>query len=359
MDPTTGAHQHIRVGIRELSKHFSVIPFLPVFQKQKALVTSQPVAGVSVVKRGGLYGALRDCRDFFRLTRQAWVVAAQVKGVGCSLAYVRVQGLSPVSLFLKWRGVDVFLEANGLQFESRKRRFTSAMSCLYRPFERWVYSSANHVFFVGSYGDYWKLPTDNWTNVENGIESELLEIKALPKSMGPPFRLCLLARLVGHHQVGVLIDAIKSLESQVAKKIELHLIGSGFDYLISECAPFITVVDHGFQVRGKLPKLLQTMHAGIIPGVPKYQSQMKLFDYAVNGCLVIAPRTFHLENCFGGKGICFFEPGSSSSLMLSLSAIVNASGSDGATKLYQSIKKDYTWDNIFSRKVKIIKKRKL
>ena len=237
MDPTTGAYQHISMGLRELGKYAELVEFVPAPPSRTRSVT--PVSSSDKKEAGlrasGAWGALRDLRDFVRNCRSGWRIAKAVKRSGCEAAYVRVEYLQPVSLFLRRMGINVFLEANGLQFESRKRRFKSWLSCLYEPFERYIYSKAEHVFFVGSYGDYWKLPDTNWTNVKNGIEPELFSIDLPPKPQTPPLKLCLLARLVGHHQVDVLIDANKSLDPQIAKQVELHLIGSGFEVLIAEC----------------------------------------------------------------------------------------------------------------------------
>lgn len=353
MDPTTGAYQHISVGIRELSKYFDLVSFLPETPKAAPL---RKGTKAGIAKRGKVYGALRDLRDFWRLTRDAWSVAKRVKQAGCSMAYVRVQSLSPVSALLKLRGVKTFLEANGLQFESRKRRFESLLSFVYEPYERWIYRHATYVFFVGSYGDYWQLDPENWCNVENGIEDSAFKRELSPKASVPPLRVCLVARLVGHHRIDVLVEALARINPAYRKCMELHLIGSGFDAVIDDLAECAHTVDHGHVARADLPELLQSMHLGLITGGPQYSSHMKLFDYAANGCLVVAPRTYHLERCFGGHGICFFDPEDSASLAKALQSQF-ADGQDRFKRcqtLRSLVYRKYTWTRIFEQKATIM-----
>ncbi len=233
MDPTTSAFQHISMGIRELSKHADLVQFLPSLPsggKPNPLVRGQSPKATGF-RNTMIWGAVRDLRDLARNMRYGWRIARQVKAFGCKAAYVRVEGLQPISIFLMLLGVKVFLEANGLQFQSRKSRFKSLFTCLYEPFERFIYTKADHVFFVGSYGQYWRLSSQNWTDVENGIECEMLQGRAHLPCADKPLKVVLLAHLVAHHKGSLLVDAIKEAPLSVQKSIELHLIGSGFDQI--------------------------------------------------------------------------------------------------------------------------------
>ena len=356
MDPTTGAFQHITVGLRELVKHFDVETILPDSQPIKLSRATVSAPSVRGFRSGQLFGALRDIRDFYRLLIESFRLSKKVRTVGCSSVYIRVQALSPLPLLFRCLGIKTFLEANGLQFESRKTRFPSLLSFSYKPFERLVYRTATYVFFVGSYGHFWQIEGDNWSNVENGIEAELLEYDILPKRIIAPFRFCLLARLVGHHQANVLIDAFKQLPLKDCEKLELHMIGSGFENLEQELHSRIKLKNHGHVSHDKIKVLLDQVDVGIITGGPEYASHMKLFDYAASGCLILAPRTYHLETCYSGQGVHFFEPGNSEDLcnclrhVLSNPQIISESGS----KLRQWIKKNYSWESIFAYKAEVI-----
>jgi len=248
------------------------------------------------------------------------------------------------------------LEANGLQHVSRKARFRSWLSWLYRPFERHVYRAADHVFFVGSYGQYWQLGRGNWTEVENGVELEMFDRRDTKIGTARPFRLVLLARLVAHHNGDLLSDAISKLAPPLRDQIELHLVGSGFEALKAQLDPQVRVKDHGFVSRENIGPLLRRMDCGVIPDCPPYGSQMKLLDYAASGCVVLAPDVFHLKNFYPDKGVVFFDRGDAASLSERIGALVSGEpGFDRMARVLQShVLENYTWGAIFERKWSII-----
>jgi glycosyltransferase involved in cell wall biosynthesis len=359
LDPTTGANQHIRMGMRELAKHAELIPFLPAVPNSTASeapkVANKP-AWFRRLSTSGVWGAARDLRDFGRNSVNGWKLAKVIKSAGCEAAYVRVEAMQPISLFLRWRKIKVFLEANGLQHISRKSRFRSWLSWSYRPFEKYIYRKADHIFFVGSYGQYWHLDSDYWTEVENGVEPEMFQTRKAIVGAQRPIKLVLLARLVAHHN-GILISkAIRKLEPAIRSQIEVHLVGSGFEKLKEELLPLCQIKDHGFVDRNNIGSLLQQMDIGLIPDGPAYASQMKLLDYAANGCLVLAPDLLHLKNFYSGKGVLFFSQKDSTSLAKKIELLVDGdiSADRMARELQQHICGTYTWDSIFARKWKTI-----
>ncbi|HIG21939.1 MAG TPA: glycosyltransferase family 1 protein [Henriciella sp.] len=359
MDPTTGARQHINMGLRELGKHTEVIRFLPPHPKK--VVASSPRCAPTTgflgwVKTTGLWGAGRDLRDALYNFREAWRLVKEIENCGCHLAYVRVHALHPLPIFLKCRGISVFLEANGLQFASRKARFRSWLSWLYRPFERYTYRNADHVFFVGSYGQFWQLSEDNWTEVENGIEPELIQPRSSRIATGNRLRVVLLARLMAHHKGHILPAAITRLPPRIKERLEIHLVGSGLEQLERDLAPLCHVENHGFVSREEIGKLLKRMDCGLIPDCPAYGSQMKLLDYAASGCLVLAPEVFHLKQFFDGKGVFFFKRRDPANLAERLEAIMMGDQSTDAMAraLQTHVQQQYTWSAIFDRKWEII-----
>ncbi|KEO54700.1 glycosyltransferase family 4 protein [Thioclava pacifica] len=355
MDPTTGASQHIAMGMRELGKRTELVPFVPPVPKPSGPARVSAQGGASPLARlskTGVWGAARDLRDVWRMVQQGRRLAREIDQAGCSVAYVRVQGLHPVSLFLRRRGVKVVLEANGLQHVSRQSRFRSLLSGLYRPFERYVYREADHVFFVGSYGQYWQLDTANWTEVENGVEPNLFTERQVPVGRARPLRLVLLARLVGHHKAHLLPEAFALLDPDLRDQIELHLVGSGFEQLKEDLRPLVRVEDHGFVSRDAIGDLMQRMDCGVIPDCPPYGSQMKLLDYAASGCLVLAPDVIHLVNFFADKGVLFFNQGDAASLADRIRALIagEVPTDDMARAMQDHVRGAFTWDAIFERK---------
>jgi glycosyltransferase involved in cell wall biosynthesis len=290
------------------------------------------------------------------MAKQGWRLAREIEESGCKVAYVRVEALHPIPIFLRWRKIKVVLEANGLQFASRKGRFKSWLSWLYCPFERYIYRTADQVFFVGSYGHYWQLADGNWTEVENGIESDLVRRRKAPIANSDRMRVVFVARLVDHHKGYILSEAIARLAPEVRERLEVHFVGTGFEQVERDLAPLCHVENHGFVSREEIGGLLGQMDCGVIPDCPPYGSQMKLLDYAASGCLVLAPDVFHLKNLFDGKGVLFFRRNDAESLAEKLEAFLvgDLPADDMARALQDHVHERYTWAAIFDRKWKRI-----
>ena len=358
MLPNTGAFEHIKNGISELSKHFNLVSFLPEFPNQTKVSGKFDFTKNSAwYKQTGFWGMLRDIRDFINNWKQAKIILNNLAGSNCKIAYIRVQGLHPLPLILRNNGYMVFLEANGLQFENRRQYFKSSwLYWLYRPFEKFIYKKADHVFFVGSYGQYWKLDTSNWSEVENGIKPEDFPSRNFPACSKRPIKLVFLGKLTNHHNIGVLVDAIKITPLSYHKEFELHFIGSGLQNLKVNIPLSIKTIDHGFLERSKLGKLLTKMDIGLIPGGPSYNSQMKFMDYAAAGCTVIAANITHLKNFYDEHGVFFFQSNSPISLSNILKLILNGNEeiNKNTNKLHNHIIKNYQWSKIFERKAACI-----
>lgn len=356
MNKHTGAYQHIQMGIKELSRHFEVVPLLPTNLKNNKFY-KRKTKKISKIKKSGLWGFFRDIKDFCIFLIRGLFIANELKKLDIKIVYLRVQGLNPLSLYLRLCGYKVFLEANSLQFESRQKRFSSYISFLYKPFERFVYKCSTHTFFIGSYGCFWNLKEGNWTNIENGIEENhpfhINKINTGSKKL----KIAILARFVDHHNGIFFSNALNIIDKKLHDLIELHLIGEGYDNLIEILPATISYKEYGFLSREQMPETLNSIHIGLIPDAPNYQSQMKLFDYAASGCLVLAPNTAHFKRLYTDKGILFFEKESPNSLARSITdLLLNKDDLQSMADMFQfHIKENYTWEKIFMKKVDIIK----
>jgi glycosyltransferase involved in cell wall biosynthesis len=374
----SGAYQHIQMGIMHLGSDFTVQPVLscpaeskspsilagkqrlngaPAFYQFLAKKETGGIEGNRGVDKenqgsvgGGGKGALRDMRDFVRNWRRARTALSNVHRLSPDAIYYRMAPLDPFPLLAKLRGYPVFIEANGLQFESRSRRFRSWISPIYRHFERLIYRKADHVFFVGSYGDYWNLPPHNWTNVENGVEMEFLcEFEQPRLTSQKPVRLVFLGSLMAHHRPDVLVKAMECFSG--CCDTELHLVGSNLEVLSDKLGSILPVIHHGFLSRRDLAPVLATMDIGLITGAPQYQSQMKLFDYGAARLAIIAPDTIHLTSWFADQ-IVFFRNGDAEDMADRLASLV--ADQDGlvglGNRLHDRLGSEFTWENIFSLK---------
>lgn len=360
LDPASGACHHIATGIQELQKHFLLRQILPHPQYCYPSPTSnkRKMPPPKNHFKSSLYGSFRDFKAFTISIVKALILSREILREDVDFVYVRAAFLDPLPLFLYVLKIPCFIEANGLQFESRQKYYPSLSVSVNRWIERLTYSLAQHVFFVGSYGDYWQLKSKNWSNVENGIESDFLaNFSACEKVLDGKIHIALVARLMAHHQPQLLIDVIKILDPTTRSKLCLHLIGSGLETIRDELSACIALVDHGFLSRDELAENLKQIHVGLIPGVPKYQSQMKLFDYGAAKCIVLVPKSHNFQRWFGDSEIEFFEPENAESLSKTIAEVVNDPGRfiQKGDRLHQRIAQDFTWDKIFAAKAKIIK----
>ena len=97
-------------------------------------------------------------------------------------------------------------------FKTRNKYYKSLFKPIAKFLERKAYKNSNHNFFVGSYGNYWKLKTANWTNVENGIESKYVNDFVVDKTFNGKLELCFVGRYAKHQKVERLLEAIDFAE---------------------------------------------------------------------------------------------------------------------------------------------------
>lgn len=355
----SGAWRHIAIGIEELSKQFELQTLLA-----KTTQTIQPIKPSHAPTPRGFrnskfFGVVRDIRDFAKNLRVGWDFFQKIRRARPEFCYCRANFLDPLPLLLALtQQCRVFIEANGIQFETRASRFRSPLVLLHKAFERWTYSSADYVFFVGSYGDYWKLPSCNWMNVENGVERSFVEsFQWSIKKKGEAVNFCVIARLIGHHQVDVLENAIIALPPEDVSALTLNLFGTGFDAVKKRLAGVVKVVDHGFMSREALTKELQTMDAGIITASLEYASHMKLFDYGAAKMVAVVPATHNLKSWFNDSEVMFFEPSDPKSLSRCIRALSKRGDQAGRGEaLHKRIQKDFLWETVFQRKADIIRR---
>lgn len=357
LTPGSGAFQHIRVGQEELGKHFSIKLLAPKIETKSEKSPGDGVGLTKVTKVDfSLFrGILRDILHLGRQTRRAFSTWHEIRKQDFDFIYYRACFLGPLPFLCRISRIPCFIEANGLQFESRKKYYHSPLESLNRLFERLTYRSASHVFFVGRYGDYWNLPGTNWSNVENGVEGEFLDhFKVVKPPSYYPVRLVFLGSLMQHHRPDILINAIKQFSRR--HRIEVHLIGSKLGTLETELREECLVVRHGFLDRKELANVLKNMDIGLIPGAPEYQSQMKLFDYGAARLAVIAPDTHHLTS-WHGDVLSFFPKGDASVMAEKLEELTIDFRLRAflGNSLHDRIRERFTWERIFELKVNIIR----
>jgi glycosyltransferase involved in cell wall biosynthesis len=351
----SGANHHIGTGIAQLSEFFDVRVIVPPpLERSPESRTTATGRGGAYWRRTSIAGALRDIKTFCTNSATAIRVTRYVHVNGITAVYLRAAFLDPLPLLLRTQGIPCFLEVNGILYKDRKRWHSSLLERAARAFEKYCYTTATHVFFVGSYGDYWKLATRNWTNIENGIEpGHIATYTRQPRSAAEPLRMVFAGTLQPHHRADILVDAVRRFADH--RKGELHLVGSGLDRITEELRDVIQVVNHGVLSRNPMARLLEAMDVGLISGHPNYSSAMKLFDYGASGLAVVAPETYHFSKTFPHE-LAFFRPGDSVGLsdQLIRLAIDPSYRKRLASSLHSRIKDQYLWPCVFRHITDII-----
>ena len=193
----------------------------------------------------------------------------------------------------------------------------------------------------------------NWSNVENGIEPDIV---VNPKTKNKEiFDICFVGHYMNHQRLDILIRSLKDFEKK--SLIRINLIGSGLDLVENKLIDLgLIVVNHGFLKRSNLVNLISNFEIALIAGSPQYQSCMKLFDYGAAGCAVIAPNTYNLSYWFSNE-LLFFD-GSPKDLQEKLNRLICNSTmlEELSNKLNNKIRSEFTWSKVFNYKAKIIQR---
>lgn len=357
--PGSGAYQHISVGINELSRCFDMVRLFhtpkvstkPPFHNSNRLKPSW-------YKHTYLWGTLRDLQILFRQLITFPHFFLNVKRHEIHAIYERSAFLSFQGFWVsKLVGLPHFIENNGLKyFEFKENR--SLFQPFYERWEKMVYQSASHVFFVGTWGVLAELRTENWSNVENGVEKKLLEdhLNFPIARDDQSLRLAMIARVMPHHNLGVLAKALNDYKGNLP--VTLTLIGQGFEHFVSEVNNSdVQITQAGILPRSKALNLLATSHCGIVTCSEPYPSHMKLLDYAAVGLLAIVPKTNCLDHYYEPDLVSFYHSDKSDDLLQTLHCCAeNVKGCKAkGQKLQLFVRENYTWEKIFEAKSSVMK----
>lgn len=362
LNPYSGAFHHISMGLKELSKYSIVELYLnsnsvklaDYVKKINPQENNKEILN-KIKQCGYAYGTLKDLSVLFKNLLKIPKLYLCFKKQKLSFVYERKAYLDFTGLIVcKFLRIPHFYEVNGIIFKTRDKYYKSLFKPLAKYLEKKAYKTSNHNFFVGTYGNYWKLKTSNWTNVENGIESKYVKDSAVGKTFNGKLEICFVGRYAKHQKIECLLEALDFIKNKQAVKI--HLIGTGLEEIAKNIrVKNVDVTLHGYLNRDSLLKVLNKCHVGLICGTPPYQSCMKLHDYALSGCLVLAPMVDNLKTRFTNS-ILFFEDGISKSLGSKINQVIDDPSliDTYGESIHKEITNNYTWDKIFATKINII-----
>ncbi|MDO9551117.1 glycosyltransferase family 4 protein [Rhodonellum sp.] len=355
LDTDSGANHHIRTGFSQLSQQFEILFFIrdskaDLRSSDHSLNTSSLNSSKTILNKGSiLKGSIIDLITLFKNLFYIFKLVNNLKNEKASFIYERKAYLNPTGLIAaKILKIPHFYEANGLQFQRMEKYYSSFFNPMTRILEKWTYSFSDHVFFVGTYGNYWKLKSKNWSNIENGIEDTHLKyFDKHSKVFEDDIHICFIARLMSHHRQEILIQCLQSVAN---KNIHLHLIGSGLEEIEEALGNIIKVTNYGYKDREAIKPILKMMHIGIIPGSPEFTSTMKIFDYGSAKCAVIGPDITNFKFWFSDK-IAFFKKNDATdfarvlNVLLKDKTLVIGYG----VKIFQHISENFTWNKVYEK----------
>lgn len=349
----SGAFHHIKTGFSQLNVQFDLIFFLKnskialEFSEYKIVSSISNSLKQGKSKGSAFKGSFKDLFTLFKNLLDIPKLIIGLKHESASFIYERKAYLNPSGLIVaKLLGIPHFYEANGLQYQRMEKYYSSFLKPMVRWLEKWTYKNSNHVFFVGTYGNYWKLKTNNWSNIENGIEETHLQyFMKHSKIFEEDINICFIARLMSHHRPEILIQGLLSMDN---KNVHLYLIGSGLEGIQKALEKQIKVTNYGYKNREEIRPILKKMHIGIIPGSPEFTSTMKIFDYGSAKCAVLGPDITNFKFWFSDK-MLFFKKNNLNDFvnMLNILTKDKTKVKEFGLKLYEHISDQFTWNKIY------------
>lgn len=352
MVTTTGAFNHIQMGLKELRKSFNIVLIKNFKETIHAAPRNQKKGAIAIRYRDNrpFVGLLRDIKILFSNHTLFFRTLKKIYSEKPAFIYERTSYLNFTGLIIaRLLGIKHFYEANGVQYPRNDRYYASYFNPIAEFLEKMAYKRSNFTFFVGTHGDFLKLKSSNWKNIENGVEKCFLEKSAhTEKKFSGKINFCFVANLMEHHSPDFFIEACRKMKTK--EKICLHLIGAGMENMYEKLALEMEVVLHGFINRGTLLEVMKDMHVGIISGSKRYSSHMKLFDYACFKCVVIAPDVYNFKYWFKEDELVFFKNGDSEDMAAKMDEICLKYSEFTAfsNRLFDKVKNKFTWEYIFN-----------
>ena len=355
--PGSGAKVHIDAGIDQLGRHFELHPWFVGPRRETAARASAKGSRTmgtglpSAIRRSSLAGAARDCRAYVRQARLYGAINAHVAAVKPDFIYERAGFGSFAGLRIARRcGIKHFYEINGIASLDMLRHYDSAASQLNLRFELNAYTASDFSFFMGTWGDYARLPTPNWMNIENGVDEGFIEsFSNHEKPLSCPVRICFIGHVMAHHRFDVVIESLNQIPPD--KAWEFHVVGRMPDDVAQIFRMDRRLYYHGVVDRPHLAEILRRMHVGVASADVEYGTGMKTFDYGAAKLLVLAPDNHNTRYWFSDDEIMRYPMGSVEGLAQKLTTVIeNPELIDrfGST-LHGAVKSRFTWPIVFQQ----------
>ena len=199
--------------------------------------------------------------------------------------------------------IPLLLEVNAPLYQERSQYGGISLKSLAQWTEKYAWRNADHVFVVtevlANYIRRINVPEKRITVTPNGVNLENFELnidkKNLKRELG--FDNCILLGFVGFvREWHGLDNVINLIADNTDKKCVLYIIGDGpgkarLEYLANKKKVSNQVIFKGIVERNEIVKYISSFDIALQPDVVEYASPLKLFEYMICACSIIAPDT--------------------------------------------------------------------
>lgn len=349
--PNSGPAEHIKIGIKYLSRNFEIESFAPGKEYVQTADNEAKSSKAHIIKyaKNGLIGILRDLKALVKNHRYFLSYYKTLKSQRPDFVFERAEYLNYNGLIAsKFLRIPHFYEVNWVFFRGVRQFYHSWFNPIAKRLEEWAYNSSTHCFFIGNQNKFLKLKNQNWEIIQNGIPLAAMQNhESRIHKMEDKIHCCVVAKLMPHHRFDILTEALKKISDPSA--LHFHFIGYEFDEALKEVPENIAYTFHGSVHRDELTDQMAEYHIGVISGGPHYSSFMKLYQYAAVKLMVICPELENLVNTFEEDEILFFRNEDADALAQKLNQVIENKSLIAAygQSIYDRVKKDFTWDTIF------------
>jgi glycosyltransferase involved in cell wall biosynthesis len=276
--------------------------------------------------------------------------------------YERYNLYLPAGVWLKRRtGLTMLSEVNAPLLYERAKHDGLALPALARRTEETVWRGADRVLPVtDALADYVRaagVPEERIVVIPNGIDpkafADVLPREEAKSSLGLAGKLVLgfTGFIRDWHGLPRVIDFIA--DSDPALNLHFHVVGDGPARAEAEArAAQRGVTDRvtftGLVPHDAIPAHVAAFDIALQPDVVDYASPLKLFEYMVLACAIVAPDKANIREVVSdGASAVLFDPDSPEAFRAALSRVVTDSTlrshiAEGARALIES--EGYTWD---------------
>lgn len=361
--PSTGASQHIRVGMEQLGRTFDMEQLLickplpdPSSVSAAAGNTGEkkPETQHSGLRRyfSWIYLLLSNHLSFFRYLRI-------LRKARPDFIYERAGYLNYNALIISGiLRIPHFYEVNGIAANDHAKYFPAVCNRMAFRLEKRAYRHSGYGFYVGGIQKYFNIAPGKYSIIQNGVDRIFAEqFVNRVVAVNHKINIVFIGTPMDHHRLDIFVAVLKSVNEP--EKYSVSFIGPGLDYLETQIPPGMEANFYGKLTHSQIAEKLNNMHVAVIPHALDYFSHVKVFMYGAAKLTVLLPETENFRRIFGKDEVMFINNGDVGDIARRLNEILRNPDmlQDYGAKLYAKVSASFTWENIYDEIASAIRQR--